>query len=70
MMRQSRETIVVADSSKIGIVTSALTGPISEVHVLVTDARATDKAIARGSPGRVKRLTPDMAQPSVQRFPR
>jgi DeoR/GlpR family transcriptional regulator of sugar metabolism len=46
MMRQSRETIVAADSSKIGIVTSALIGPISEVHILITDARAIDKAIA------------------------
>jgi DeoR family transcriptional regulator, aga operon transcriptional repressor len=46
MMRQSRQTIVVADSSKIGVVTSALIGPISEVHILVTDARASDKAIA------------------------
>ncbi|MGA7926027.1 MAG: DeoR/GlpR family DNA-binding transcription regulator [Candidatus Sulfotelmatobacter sp.] len=46
MMRQSRQVIVVADSSKIGIVTPALVGPISEVHMLVTDTRASDKAIA------------------------
>jgi DeoR family transcriptional regulator of aga operon len=46
MMRQSRQVIVVADSSKIGIVTPALVGSISEVHLLVTDTRASDKAIA------------------------
>jgi DeoR family transcriptional regulator of aga operon len=45
MMRQSRQTIVVADSSKIGIVTPALIGSISEVYMLVTDVRASDKAI-------------------------
>lgn len=45
MMRQSRQVIVVADSSKIGIVTPALIGSISEVHMLVTDTRASDKAI-------------------------
>lgn len=46
MINQSKQTIVVADSSKIGIVTPALICPISSVHVLVTDTRASDKAIA------------------------
>ncbi|HEY1676607.1 MAG TPA: DeoR/GlpR family DNA-binding transcription regulator [Candidatus Sulfotelmatobacter sp.] len=47
MIEQSRQTIVVADSSKIGVVTSALICPISNVHMLITDTRATDKAIER-----------------------
>ena len=46
MINQSKQTIVVADSSKIGIVTPALICPISNVHVLITDTRASDKAIA------------------------
>lgn len=46
MLNQARQTIVVADSSKIGIVTPALICPISHVQVLVTDTRASDKAIA------------------------
>jgi DeoR family transcriptional regulator of aga operon len=46
MINQSKQTIVVADSSKIGIVTPALICPIANVHVLVTDTRASDKAIA------------------------
>jgi DeoR family transcriptional regulator of aga operon len=46
MIHQAKQTVVVADSSKIGIVNPALICPISEVHVLITDTRATDKAIA------------------------
>jgi len=37
MLRQAREVIVVADSSKIGRVSPALICPLSAVHVLVTD---------------------------------
>jgi len=46
MIQQAKQTIVVADSSKIGMVTPALICPISDIHLLVTDTRATDKAIA------------------------
>lgn len=46
MIQQSKQTVVVADSSKIGIVTPALICPIANVHVLVTDTRATDKMVA------------------------
>ena len=45
MIKQSKQTIVVADSSKLGMVTPALICPISEIHVLITDKDATDKAI-------------------------
>jgi DeoR family transcriptional regulator of aga operon len=45
MVQQSKQTIVVADSSKIGVVTPALICPISNIHVLITDTRASDKAI-------------------------
>src|SRR5215472_2939282 len=46
MIRQAKQTIVVADSTKIGIVNPALICPISSVHMLITDTRASDKAIA------------------------
>jgi len=46
MIHQAKQTIVVADSTKIGIVTPALICPISDIHVLITDTRASDKAIA------------------------
>lgn len=46
MIQQAKQTIVVADSSKIGVVTPALVCPISDIHVLITDVRASDKAIA------------------------
>jgi DeoR family transcriptional regulator, aga operon transcriptional repressor len=46
MIHQAKQTIIVADSSKIGIVTPALISPISDVHVLITDTRASDKAVA------------------------
>lgn len=42
MIRQTRQVIVVADSSKIGRVSPALICPISTVHVLVTDTRIPD----------------------------
>jgi DeoR family transcriptional regulator of aga operon len=37
MIKQSRQVIVVADSSKIGRVSPALICPVAAVHVLVTD---------------------------------
>jgi len=46
MIQQAKQTIVVADSSKIGMVTPALICPISDLHLLITDTRATDKAVA------------------------
>lgn len=46
MIRQAKQTVIVADSSKLGIVTPALICPVSEVHVLITDTRASDKAVA------------------------
>jgi DeoR family transcriptional regulator, aga operon transcriptional repressor len=48
MIRQARQVIVVADSSKIGHVSPALICPISTVNVLVTDtgiSRAVYKAL-------------------------
>lgn len=46
MIHQAKQTVVVADSSKIGIVTPALVCPVSDLHVLVTDTRASDKSVA------------------------
>ena len=68
MMRQSRKTLVAADSSEIAIVTSALIGRSqkftsrSETHALLI------KQSHEGHRNGVKRVTPHMAQPSVQRF--
>jgi DeoR family transcriptional regulator of aga operon len=46
MIHQAKQTIVVTDSTKIGLVSPALICPVSNVHMLITDTRATDKAIA------------------------
>jgi DeoR family transcriptional regulator, aga operon transcriptional repressor len=46
MLHQAKLRIVVADSTKIGAVTPAFVCPISDFHILITDTRATDKAIA------------------------
>jgi len=46
MIQQSKQIVVVADSSKIGVVTPSLIGPVSNINVLVTDTHASDKAIA------------------------
>ena len=46
MVRQAKKTIVVTDSSKLGAVTPALVCPVSDIHMLITDTRASDKAVA------------------------
>jgi DeoR family transcriptional regulator of aga operon len=46
MIRQAKKSIVVADSSKLGAITAALVCPISHIHVLITDTRASDKSVA------------------------
>ncbi len=46
MIHQAKQTIVVADSTKIGIVNPALICPISNIHMLITDIRASDKSVA------------------------
>jgi DeoR family transcriptional regulator of aga operon len=46
MIQQSKQIVVVADSSKFGIVTPALICPISKIHMLITDTRASDKIVA------------------------
>lgn len=46
MIRQAKKAIVVADSSKLGVVAPALVCPISGIHMLITDTDASDKTIA------------------------
>jgi DeoR family transcriptional regulator, aga operon transcriptional repressor len=46
MVKQAKQVIVVADSSKLGVVTSALICPIDDVDVLVTDAGASEEMVA------------------------
>lgn len=46
MIRQAKKVIVVTDSSKLGAVTPALVCPVSDIHMLITDTRASDKAVA------------------------
>jgi DeoR family transcriptional regulator, aga operon transcriptional repressor len=44
MIRQARQIIVVADSTKIGKVCPAVICPISSVHILVTDTGLSEEA--------------------------
>lgn len=46
MVHQAKTKIAVADSSKLGQVTPAFVCPIGEINMLITDARAADKAVA------------------------
>ncbi|HEX4285487.1 MAG TPA: DeoR/GlpR family DNA-binding transcription regulator [Terracidiphilus sp.] len=46
MIKHSKEVIVVADSSKLGRVGPALICPPAEIHCLVTDAQASEDAVA------------------------
>jgi DeoR family transcriptional regulator of aga operon len=52
MLRNAKKAIVVADSSKIGHVSPAIMCPISEAHVLITDAgipaAVHDELLSRG----------------------
>jgi DeoR family transcriptional regulator of aga operon len=43
MVKQAKQVIVVADSSKLGIVTPSLICPIEDVDVLVTDTGASEE---------------------------
>ncbi len=46
MIRQAKTVIVVADSSKLACVAPALVCPVSDVDMLITDTRASDKVVA------------------------
>jgi len=46
MVRQSRQKIVVADHSKLGVVANHLICPIQEIDLLITDTGATDEALS------------------------
>lgn len=42
MARQAKQVIVVADSSKIGMVSPALICPVNEVHLVITDSGVSE----------------------------
>lgn len=46
MLKQSKQVIVTADSSKIGKVSPAFICPASEFQILITDTGASDEAVA------------------------
>jgi len=46
MVKQAKQVIVVADSSKLGVVTPSLICPIEDVHVIVTDTGASENDVA------------------------
>lgn len=45
MIRQAKQVIVVADSSKLGKISAALICPLNQIHVLITDTGASDRAV-------------------------
>jgi DeoR family transcriptional regulator of aga operon len=47
MAKQAKQVIVVADSSKLGVVTPSLICPIEDVDVLVTDESAPEQVVAK-----------------------
>jgi DeoR family transcriptional regulator of aga operon len=44
MVKQAKQVIVVADSSKLGVVTPSLICPITDVDVVITDAGASEES--------------------------
>jgi len=46
MIRQAKQKIVVADSSKLGVVATCLVCPLEDIDVLITDTGATDEMTA------------------------
>jgi DeoR family transcriptional regulator of aga operon len=51
MIKQAKQVIVVADSSKLGKVGAAYICPTSDVHLLITDTGASDGNVAQLSAG-------------------
>lgn len=45
ILKAGREVIIVADSTKVNRVSTALLAPLKSIHMLVTDARAGRKFI-------------------------
>lgn len=45
MLKQAKQVIVAADSSKLGKVSPAFICPASEIHLLITDTGATDEMV-------------------------
>jgi DeoR family transcriptional regulator, aga operon transcriptional repressor len=46
MLKQTKEVVIVADSSKLGKVSPAIICPASEIHVLITDTGAAPEQMA------------------------
>jgi len=46
MLKQTKEVVIVADSSKLGRVSPAIICPLNEVQVLITDTGASAEALA------------------------
>ncbi|MGI8773005.1 MAG: DeoR/GlpR family DNA-binding transcription regulator [Acidobacteriaceae bacterium] len=46
MLKQAKQVIAVADSSKLGHVSPALICPLSDIHMLITDTNASDESVA------------------------
>src|SRR5580704_10558406 len=46
MLKQSKQVIVTADSSKLGKVSPAFICPVNEIHTLITDTGATHELLA------------------------
>ena len=56
MVRQAREVIVVADSSKMGMVSPAVICPPAEIDLLITDDGLSEEAARSFSAAGVKVL--------------
>src|SRR5271166_2095554 len=46
MVKQSKQVIITADSSKLGKVSPAFICPVAEIHILITDTSASAEALA------------------------
>jgi DeoR family transcriptional regulator, aga operon transcriptional repressor len=46
MIKQSRQVIIAADSSKVGKVSPAFICPMNEIHTVITDTAATNDSLA------------------------
>ena len=58
MVQQAKQVIVVADSTKLGVITPTLICPPSAIHLVITDTNADPKALEalRAGSGRNDRL--------------
>ena len=57
MARQAKQVVVVADSSKMAMVSPALICPVTDIDILITDSGIAPEALAGFKAGGIQVIT-------------